>query len=54
MSEDVEDNSSVPERLINGQFTRFTFNITIDDAYLWDTRIRDNYEIKLAEIIVED
>lgn len=41
ISENIEDLSSIPERLIAGQFTRLALNINIDDAYLWDTRIRD-------------
>lgn len=41
MSSNIEDNSSVPERLISGQFTRLTFNISIDDAYLWNAKVRD-------------
>lgn len=45
---DVEDNSDIPERLISGQFTRFTIGIDIDDAYLFDVRIKDN--IRIAEI----
>lgn len=42
---DVEDNSDIPERLISGQFTRFTIGIDIDDAYLFDVRIKDNLSI---------
>lgn len=42
---DVEDNSDIPERLISGQFTRFTLGIDIDDAYLFDVRIKDNLSI---------
>ena len=42
---EVENNSAVPERLIEGQFTRLTLGIDIDDAYLWDVRTRDNYSI---------
>lgn len=42
---EVEDNSSIPERLISGQFSRLTLNLNIDDAYLWDVRIRDNIYI---------
>lgn len=48
---DVEDNSDIPERLITGQFTRLSLNITIDDAYLWDIRIRNNKRI--SEIYVQ-
>lgn len=42
---DVEDNSDIPERLSPGQFTRFTIGLDIDDAYLFDVRIRDNLSI---------
>lgn len=51
MSNDIEDNSNVPERLINGQFTRLTFNINIDDAYLWNTKVKDNFKIISDEVI---
>lgn len=42
---EVEDNSDIPERLIPGEFTRFTLKIDIDDAYLWDVRYRDVYSL---------
>ena len=45
LTTDVEDNSDIPERLIPGQFTRFTIGIDIDDAYLFDVRLRDNISI---------
>lgn len=45
LTTDVEDNSDIPERLIPGQFTRFTIGIDIDDAYLFDVRIKDNMSI---------
>lgn len=47
---DVEDNSDIPERLISGQFTRFTIGIDIDDAYLFDVRVRDNLSIVEGEV----
>lgn len=50
MSEDIEDNSNIPERLINGQFTRLTFNISIDDAYLWNVRIKNTIKIECEEV----
>lgn len=55
ISDTVTDNSDIPERLMPGQFTRFTFSLEIDDAYLFSTPIRDNLsveyetEIKLKE-----
>lgn len=42
---DVEDNSDIPERLISGQFFRLTIGINIDDAYLFDVRVKDNLSI---------
>lgn len=50
MSNDIEDNSGVPERLINGQFTRLTFNISIDDAYLWNVKFKDNLQIECDKV----
>jgi len=32
-------------RLSIGEFTRLSIGISIDDAYIWDTRIRDNISI---------
>lgn len=49
----VEDNSDIPERLIPHQFTRETLNITIDDAYLWDIKIRDNLQIEVDDIFLK-
>lgn len=52
---EVQDNSDIPERLIAGQFTRFTIQLTIDDAYIWSVPVRDNLiletelEIKLKD-----
>ena len=45
LSSDVDDNSDIPERLIPGQFTRLTIGIVIDDAYLFDVRIKKNLSI---------
>ena len=45
LSSDVEDNSAVPERLISGQFYRYTIGIVIDDAYLFDVRVKDNLRL---------
>lgn len=52
MSSDIEDNSNIPERLINGQFTRLTFNINIDDAYLWNVKVKNNLRIESEEVEV--
>lgn len=42
----IEDNSDIPERLIPGQFTRFTIGITVDDAYFWSVPIRRNLTVE--------
>lgn len=47
---EVEDNSAINERLSLGQFTRLSVGVSIDDAYLFDARVRDNY---LIEVEVE-
>ena len=51
ITSDVEDNSDIPERLIPGQFTRFSLGINIDDAYLFDVRVKNNLSIKDIEVI---
>ena len=45
IASDVEDNSDVPERLISDQFKRYTIDLVIDDAYLFDVRVKDNLKI---------
>lgn len=45
IASDVEDNSDVPERLVTGQFKRYTLGLVIDDAYLFDVRVKDNVRI---------
>lgn len=47
---DVEDNSDIPERLISGQFTRFTIGIDIDDAYLFDVRVKEHGKIVEGDV----
>lgn len=42
----ITDNSDVPERIVPGQFTRYTLNISLPDAYLWDVRVRDNVHVE--------
>lgn len=42
---EVEDNSDIPERLVSGQFVRMTIGLNIDDAYLFDVRLKDNMSI---------
>ena len=47
MSPEVSDNSDIPERLISGQFTRYSISIEVDDAYLYDIRYRDVYSLEI-------
>ena len=54
LTSDVEDNSDIPERLIPGQFTRLTLGLNIDDAYLFDVRIKDNILIKEIATAVDN
>lgn len=41
----VDDNSSIPERLVPGQFTRLSISFMIVDAYLWDARTKPYIEL---------
>lgn len=50
---DVEDNSDIPERLISGQFYRMTLDINIDDAYLWDVKLRSTVSIDTEGIALD-
>jgi hypothetical protein len=52
LTTDLDDNSDIPERLIPGQFTRLTLGIDIDDAYLFDVRVKDNLSIVEGHIQV--
>lgn len=51
LGDSIEDNSNIPERFVEGNFTRLTANITVDNARLWDTRKLRNAEI---EIVLDD
>lgn len=53
IAESVQDNSDIPERLFPGEFTRLTVDIDIDDAYLWDARVRSNVSIDVDGVGVE-
>ena len=54
-SQSVVDNSSnTSERLFPGQFTRLSYQFSIDDAYLWDIKIKSNQEIAIGELLIID
>lgn len=52
MQPELEDNSDIPERLVPGQFTRHTISIYIDDAYLFDYKIKDTLKIETTTDVV--
>jgi len=39
LSGEVQNNSDIPERLVPGQFTRYTLDMVVDDAYLFDIKV---------------
>lgn len=49
-----DTSSSTPERLVPGQFTRLSYQFTVDDAYLWDVRIKDNKHIETGDLLIID
>ena len=51
MYEDVEDTSDIPERIVPGEFTRYTFTLTIDNAYLFSAPIKNN--LLISSVILE-
>lgn len=53
INENVEDNSDIPQRLFPAQFTRYTLNLTIDDAYLFSLPIKENVYIDTAGIEIK-
>ena len=48
---DLVDNSDIPERLIPGQFTRYTITFNIPDAYLFSVPIRNAIKIETETVI---
>ena len=55
IKQEINDNSDIPERLIPGQFTRFSLGIVVDDAYLFSVPVRRNIEIEQdLEVTLKD
>lgn len=54
LDETISDTSDIPQRHFTGQFTRWTFRLYVDDAYLFSVPIRDVPEITLGDLQVED
>lgn len=51
ISSDVMDTSNNSVRSFNGQFTRLSVTVNIDDAYLWDLRVANNLSIEDANVL---
>lgn len=51
IDETINDNSDIPERLVEGQFTRYTIGLLIPDAWLFSSRAQSN--VKLDDIEVK-
>lgn len=54
MSPEVEDNSDIPERFVTGQFTRMTITFNVDDAYLFDVRVKDTLSLRILGVDTSD
>ena len=46
-SNTIDDNSNEPESFIEGNFTKLSAKISIEDAYLWDVRQHRDAEIEI-------
>lgn len=53
LSSTIRDASDISERLIPGQFTRQVLSIELDNAYIWDLRAVDNYNIEEPSITLK-
>lgn len=49
----IQDNSDIPQRMYVGEFTRWTINITIQDAYLFSVPKETDVEIVDTEVEAE-
>ena len=54
IDEELEDTSDIPQRLVPGEFTRFTLNLSIDNAYLFSAPVKDNVSISKVELQVKN
>lgn len=51
LTSDVMDTSNTSAKLFNGQFTRLSVTVNIDDAYLWDLRVANNLSIEDSNVL---
>lgn len=54
LSQEIEDNSDIPERFVAGNFTRLSLQVTMPNAYLWDVRVKDTSSVEGYEVEAED
>lgn len=54
LSEEIEDNSDIPERFVQGNFTRLSLQLTVPNAYLWDTRVKDTVSIAGFDVEIDE
>ena len=45
----VEDTSDIPERLFRNQFTRWTITLELQDAYIFNTPIKNNWKMEVSD-----
>lgn len=53
MQAQIEDTSAISERIVPGQFSRWTFRLDIDGAYLFNLPYVDNVSIESVELDVK-
>ena len=51
LNSSIEDNSEVPLKLFPDQFYRWTFTLTIEDAYIFSVPLKENILIDEEEVI---
>jgi len=54
LSPDINNTSSFSIRQVPGQLYRYTLKLSIEDAYLWDVRKKDNLQLTDIQLYVND
>jgi len=50
----ISDNSDIAEKLFSDQFTRWTLNFTVEDAFIYSIPILQNKRIEDVEGIIKN
>ena len=50
----IADNSDIEERLVPGQFSRFTISVALNDAYLFSYNRRKSPKIVIGAIVLDN